>query len=137
MVFLSLKVDGNMTFADYWKVLFWSFREWEIRYFFEPKSWWKDNIYQLLKSSCFDLFGNGKCGLFLSQKVDGKMIFTDYWKVLVLNFPVMGNMVFFWVKKLMENVIFTDYWKVLVLNFSVVGDTVFFGSRSLWKVDVY
>ena len=95
MVFLSLKVDGNMTFADYWKVLFWSFREWEIRYFFEPKSWWKDNIYRLLKSSCFDLFGNGKCGLFLSQKVDGKMIFTDYWKVLVLNFPVMGNTAFF------------------------------------------
>ena len=108
MVFLSLKVDGNMTFADYWKVLFWSFREWEIRYFFQPKSWWKDNIYRLLKSSYFDLFGNGKCGLFLSQKVDGKMIFTDYWKVLVLNFSMMGNTVFFWVKKLMER------WYLLV-----------------------
>ena len=39
---------------------------------------------------------------FLSQKVDGKMLFTDYWKVLVLNFSVIGKMVFFWVKKLME-----------------------------------
>ena len=39
---------------------------------------------------------------FLSQKVDGKMLFTDYWKVLVLNFLVIGNTVFFWVKKLME-----------------------------------
>ena len=48
--------------------------------FFEPKSWWKDDIYWLLKSSCFDLFGNGKYGLFLSQKVDGKMIFTwSFW----------------------------------------------------------
>ena len=39
---------------------------------------------------------------FLSQKVDGKMLFTDYWKVLVLNFLVIGNTVFFWAKKLME-----------------------------------
>ena len=33
--------------------------------------------------------------VFLNQKVDGNMIFTDYWKVLVLNFSVMGNTVFF------------------------------------------
>ena len=30
------------------------------------------------------------------------MIFTDYWKVLVLNFSEMGNTIFFWAKKLME-----------------------------------
>ena len=77
------------------KFLFWPFREWEIRSLFEPKSWWKDDIYWLLKSSCFNLFGNGKDGLFLSQEVDGKMILTGYWKVLVLNFPVMGKTVFF------------------------------------------
>ena len=74
MVFLSQKVDGNMIF----------------------------NIYWLLKSSCFELFGDGKYGLFLSQEVDGKMIFTGYWEVLVLNFSVMGNTVFFSAKKLME-----------------------------------
>ena len=39
---------------------------------------------------------------FLSQKTDGKMIFTDYWKVLVLNSLEMGNTVFFWAKKLKE-----------------------------------
>ena len=44
--------------------------------FFELKSWWKDDIYWLLESCCFELFGGGKYGLFLSQKVDGKMIFT-------------------------------------------------------------
>ena len=38
---------------------------------------------------------NGKYGYFLSQKVDGKMIFTGYREVLVLNFSVMGNTVFF------------------------------------------
>ena len=52
---------------------------------------------------------------FLSQKVDGKMIFTDYWKVLVLNFSEMGNKVFFWAKKLMER------WYLLGLfEFSII-----------------
>ena len=58
------------------KFLFWSFRESKIRSFFEPKSWWKDDIYVLLKSSYFELFGDRKYGLFLSEEVDGKMIFT-------------------------------------------------------------
>ena len=77
------------------KFLFWIFQRWEIRSFFEPKSWWKVDIYWLLKSSCFELFEDGKYGLFLSQKVHGKMIFTDYCKVFVFNFSVMGNTVFF------------------------------------------
>ena len=90
MVFLSQKVDGNMMFTDYWKVLvltfpemgntifswakkltqiylpitgkflFSTFRWWEIRSFLESKSWWKDDIYWLMRSSCFELFGDGK-----------------------------------------------------------------------------
>ena len=39
---------------------------------------------------------------FLSQKVDGNMIFTDYWKGFGLNFLGIGNTVFFWAKSLME-----------------------------------
>ena len=39
--------------------------------FFEPESWLKD-IYCLLKSSSFEIFDDGKYGLFLSQEVDGK-----------------------------------------------------------------
>ena len=62
--------------------------------FFELKSWLK-YIYWLLKSSCFEHFGNRKYGLFLRQKVNEKMIFTDYWNVLVLNFSGMENTVFF------------------------------------------
>ena len=46
--------------------------------------------------------------VFLSQKVDGNMIFTDDWKVLALIFLGMENTVFFWVKKLMER------WYLLV-----------------------
>ena len=66
------------------------------------KSWWKYDVYWLLKSSSFELFGDRKYCLFLSQKFDGNMIFTDYWKVLVLNFSEMKNKVFLWAKKLME-----------------------------------
>ena len=62
--------------------------------FFEAEIWWEYDIYWLLKSSYRELFRNGKYGLVMSQNVDGKMIFTDYWKVLVLNFSVMRNMVF-------------------------------------------
>ena len=100
---------------------------------FEPNVWWKYDIYWLLKSSCFEPFGDGKYALFSGkmlmerlyimftekflfwafrsseirsfsrQKVDGNMIFTEYWKilvlgnqkVLVLNFAVMGKMGFF------------------------------------------
>ena len=69
----------------------------------------------------------------LSQEVDGKTIFTGYWKVLVLSFSVMRNVVFFWAKKLMEKMIFTDYGKVLVLNFSVVGNTIFFSVKTLME----
>ena len=62
------------------KVLFWTFRWWRIRSFFEPRSCWKDDIYWLRKCSCFTLFSDEKCGLFYSQNVDGKMIFTrSFW----------------------------------------------------------
>ena len=104
--------------------------------------------------------------VFLSQIVDGNMIFTEYWKVLVLIFSEMGNTIVSWVQKLVEiwyllitekfllwtfrwwemwsflsqevdgKMIFTGYW-VLVLNFSVMGYTVFFQPKSWWKDDIY
>ena len=76
------------------KFLFWTF--WEIvnEIFFEPKSWWKVDIYWLLWSSLFEFFWDEKYGLSLRQKVYGKMIFTDYWKVLVLKVLEMVNTVF-------------------------------------------
>ena len=98
------------------KFLFWTFRKWKTRSFCKPKSWWKDDIYWLLKSSCFELFGGGKYGLFLSQKVGGKMIFTDYWKILVWNFSNVGNTAFFWAKKLIKR------WYLLITCFELFGD---------------
>ena len=55
----------------------------------------KYHVYWLPKGSCFEFFGNGKYGLLLSQKFDEMMIFTDYWKIFVLKFSVVGNTVFF------------------------------------------
>ena len=80
---------------------------------FEPKSWWKYDIYWLLKSSCFNLFENGKYSLFLSQKVDGNMMFTDYWKGLVLNFSVVGNTVFFSAKAFIQRYIYVFFFSFL------------------------
>ena len=37
--------------------------------FFEPKSCWKDDIYWLRKSSCFNLLGDEKYGLFSAKKL--------------------------------------------------------------------
>ena len=74
--------------------------------FFEPKSWWK-HIYVLLESSCFELFGNGKYSLFLRQKINEKMIFTDYWNALVLNFSGMENTTVFEAKSWWKDDI---YW---------------------------
>ena len=62
------------------KVLFWTFQRWEIWSFSEPESWWKYDSCWLLKSSCFELFDDGKYSLIFSQEIDGKMIFTcSFW----------------------------------------------------------
>ena len=50
-----------------------------------------------------------KYGIY-EQKMDGKMIFTDYWKVLVLIFLEMVNTVSFSAKKLMER------WYLLIIE---------------------
>ena len=117
------KSNSDRIFSLAWNIVYWLLKSHCFqffgdgkygRFFFEAKSWWKDNIYQLLKSSCFELFHDGKCSLFWGQKVNGKIIFTDYWKVHVLS-----------------------YWKVLVLSFSVMGNTVFFKPKSWCKCKIY
>ena len=59
-VFLSQNVDGNMMYTDYWKVLVLKFSGMENTVFLKAKSCWKDDISWLLKSSCFQLFGDEK-----------------------------------------------------------------------------
>ena len=67
--FLSQKDDGKMIFTDYWKFLLFTSSAMENTVFSEPKGWWKDDIYWLLKSSCFECFGDGKYGLFSAKKL--------------------------------------------------------------------
>ena len=112
------------------KSFFWNFRRWKIRSIFEPQSWWKDDIYWILKSSCFEIFRDGKYSLFLSQKVDGKMIFTEYWKVLVLNVLENGNTVPFWAKKLTEKWYLLNTEKLLFWNFQSWEIQSFFEPKS-------
>ena len=68
--------------------------------------------------------GGGEYRLFLRQKVDGKMIFTGHWKVLVLNFLGMRNAVFIWGKMLMERWYLLVTERFLFSAFSVIRNTV-------------
>ena len=118
--FLSQKDDGKMIFTGHWKVLVLTISEMGNTVVFEPKRWWKDDIYWLLKISSFHQFGNGKYGLFwakrmmerwyllitekflfwmfrwweirsfFSQKIDGKVIFP--WSFLAFHdIPGLGK----------------------------------------------
>ena len=98
--------------------LYWIFWRWKIRYFWAKKLM---EIWYLLitEKFLFWSFREWEIRPFLRQKVAGKMIFTDYWKVLVLTFSRMGNTSFFWGKKLMENDI---YWSLRSSCFELFGD---------------
>ena len=73
--------------------------------------------------------------VFLSQKVDGNMIFTDYWKFLVLIFSGMGSKIFPWGKKLDGKLIFTDYWKVILVLKFSVMGNMVFFESRNWWKD--
>ena len=62
--------------------------------FFRAKKLMETWYLLITKKFLFWTFQRWEILSFLSQKVDGKMIFTNSWKVLLLNFSVMGNMVF-------------------------------------------
>ena len=98
--------------------LYWIFWRWKIQYFWAKKLM---EIWYLLitEKFLFWSFREWEIRPFLRQKVAGKMIFTDYWKVLVLTFSRMGNTSFFWGKKLMENDI---YWSLRSSCFELFGD---------------
>ena len=83
-VFLSANIIYNE------KLLLLTFQRWEIWSSFELKRGWKDDIYWLLKSSCFERFGDGKYGLFFSQNVDEKMTFTWFFWALY-DIPRLGK----------------------------------------------
>ena len=107
------------------KFLFWTFPRWEIRSLCDPKSWWKiifpnyskvlvlnfsemrnmvvlwakeliERWYLLITEKfMFWTFPRWEIRSLSDPKSWWKIIFTNYWEVLVLNFSVMGNTVIF------------------------------------------
>ena len=91
--FLSQKVAGKMIFTDYGKVLVLIFSEMGNTVFFEPKSWWKDDIYWLLRSSCFELSGYGKYVLFSAKKLTERWYLLGLFELFMI-FQGLENMAF-------------------------------------------
>ena len=117
-LFLRQKVNEKMICTDYWNVLVLNFSGMENTVFFEAKSWWKDDIYRLLKSSCFELSPDGKCGLFCGKMlrerryllITEKFLFWATEKFLFLAFWWWEIRVFF-SQKVDVKVIFTwSFW---------------------------
>ena len=81
-----------MIFTDYWKGLVLNFSVVGNTVLFESSSWWKGDIYWLLRSSSFELFGDGKYGLlstktlmerwYLHGLLELSIIFQDLWITL-------------------------------------------------------
>ena len=123
--FCSQKVDEKIVFTDYSKVLVSNFSVMENMVFFEPRGWWKRWYLLIIENFLLWTFLWWEIrSFFLSQEVDGKMIFTGYREVLVLNLSVIGNTIFFSAKKLVER------WYLLgLLELSMIfedlGNTVF------------
>ena len=91
--FLSQKVDGKMILTGYWKVLILNFLVMGNTVFFESRSWWEDDIYWLLRSSCFELFGDGKYGLFSAKNLMERLYLLGLFELSMI-FQDFGNMVF-------------------------------------------
>ena len=75
------------------KFLFWTFWWWEIRSFFQSRSWWKDDIYWLLRSFCFKIFGGEKYGLLSAKKLMERWYLLGLFELSMI-FQDLGNMVF-------------------------------------------
>ena len=112
-LFLSQKVDGKMIFTDYWKFLVLNFSEMGNTVFFAPKRWWKDDIYWLLKSSCFKRFEYGKYGLFWAEKLMERLYLLITEKFLVWNFR-LWEIEYFFSQKVDVRMIFS--WSFLIFH---------------------
>ena len=106
------------------KSLFWTFRWWEIWPFFESRSWWKRWYLLITEKFLFWTFRWWEIRSFFESRSDGKMIFTSYREVIVLNFSLMGNRIFFSAKKLMERWYLFRLFELSMI-FQDLGNTVF------------
>ena len=137
MVFLSQKVDGKMIFTDYWKVIVLIFSGMRNAVFFWAKKLMERWYLLITEKFLFWTFQEWEIQSFLIQKVSEKIIFTDYWNVLVLNFLGMENTACFWSKKLMERWYLLVTEKFLFWTFRWWEIQSFFQPKSWWKDDIY
>ena len=79
------------------------------------------HIYWSLKISCFGIFEDTKYSCILSPKVDGKMIFTDYWKGLFQAFGGGKYSICFDPKNWLKDGIYLVYW-ALTINLRNIFD---------------
>ena len=129
---MIISAAWNTMFTDYWKWFISELSGDENAVFLGLKSWWKDDIYWLRKSSSFDLFGDGKHGPFLDKKNDGKIVFTVTGKFLLWTFW-RCKLRSFLSQKVGGKMIFAVYWKVLVLNSAEMGNTAIFWAKKLMQ----
>ena len=123
--FCSQKVDEKIVFTDYSKVLVSNFSVMENMVFFEPRGWWKRWYLLIIENFLLWTFLWWEIrSFFLSQEVDGKVIFTGYREVLVLNLSVIGNTIFFSAKKLVERWYLFSLFELSMI-FEDLGNTVF------------
>ena len=78
--------------TGHWKVLVLKFLEMESTIFFEPEVRWK-YVYWLLKSSCFELFGDRKYDYFLAKKLIERLYLLGLFEICTI-FQDLGNIVF-------------------------------------------
>ena len=85
------------------------------------------NIMLLItKTFSFWIFWRWQIRSCFSQNIDGNMIISDRWKVLIFGHFANGEIRSFSRQKVDGKMIFTDYWKGLVLNYWNVFVLVFF-----------
>ena len=122
--FSSQKVAGKMIFTDYWKVFILTFSGMGNTVFFWVKKLMESWYLLIIEKFLFWSFREWEIQSFLSQKVNGKMIFTGCWEVLGLNFSVMGNTAFFAAKKLTKRWYLLGLFKLSMI-FQGLGNMVF------------
>ena len=133
---MSQKVDGNMIFSDYWKVVL-IFLGMVYKVFLWAKKLIK-RLYLLVtekflfctKRSLFWTFWWWETRSFLNQKFYEKMIFTDYWiKNYCFKFFCDEKYGLFLSQKVDAKMMYTAYWKILVLYQEALSLKFFFFSQ--------
>ena len=119
----SQKVDVNMIFTGYWKVLALIFPRMGNTVFFWAKKVMERWYLLITEKFLFWTFRWWEIWSFLSQEVDGKMIFTGYLEVC-FEFFGDGKYCLFLAKKLMERLYILDLFELSKI-FWDLGNMVF------------